>query len=391
MQFLQPFMLWGLLGISIPILIHLWRGNSGKVMEWAAMQWLSDKESAVVKGLKLENILVLILRILMLVIIVTLLSKVFLASLEKNKAPQITHLVQPDNDIVEEFKFELTRALEDGENVFWATKKKIQLASVDDLSNAEATDFQLEDALALVPNDTDSLYIYLSNSNNEMGSQFYLTPTIPQLYLGNKEFENQRKQVIQLFNKKRFSINEIGLFDSLKYIENQNVNLYLDLKIFNYFPEEMDESEINFIEASFQAVEEVYGISFTKVSTPDSAKIIFSQRKKSNDDADKLYFNSDDYSFEDRENFVNFPERLDFEHSEIVRSGRLPEVLLSEFLEFVGVQMQDVMSSELQLKSRFLLRPEQKHRKKANSDLVLLGLFILIYALERYFAHRQGI
>lgn len=391
MQFLQPFMLWGLLGISIPILIHLWRGNRGVVMDWAAMHWLSDKESSVVKGLKLENILVLVLRIIMLVLFVLLLSKVFLTNLGGDRDREITHLVQPSQEITDEYRFELSQAIERGENVFWASSELRPITSVDELSVLDKEDFELENALSQLPSDTDSLIIYLSNSSNELESQFYNTPVIPQIYLSNSDFEIQKTQVIQDSNKKLFTVNEIGLFDSLKNNIDQSVNLILKQESFNYFIDELNDDEVSFIDASFQAIEEIYGFKFIKVSNADSAKIIFSPPTNSEIEIDKLYFNIEDYSFENQVNSLNFSDKMDFENSELVRSGQLPEIVLRDVLQFVGVQRKDVSLSDTQVKSRFLLRPDQKHQNKSNTELILLCLFVLVYAMERYFAQKQGI
>lgn len=391
MQFLQSFMLWGLLGISIPILIHLWRGNRGKIISWAAMHWLSDQESSVVKGMKLENILVLILRIILLVLIVLLLSKVFIASLKNEKVFTHSHLVQPNQGVVDEFRFELTQALDKGENVYWATEKKRNVASTEDLMDVPNADFQLQEALKDLPVTLDSLSIYLGNSSNELGAEFYSVPIQPQLYLSNKYVEKQKNQVIQLYNQKLFSVNDNGIFDSLLLNNNQTVSMKLKNDSFNYYLDRLKDSEVNFIEASLGAIEEVYGFEFTEVASSDSAKIIFSNSVDQTAEKDKLYFNSDEYGFSDQKNVVYFPDQLDFEHSELVRSGRLPEIILDRFLGFAGVNPRDILISDGQLKARFLPRPEQKHGKSANIDLLLLSLFVLTFGLERYFANRQGI
>src|SRR5690606_35948401 len=109
---LQPILLWGLLGISIPILIHLWQGKKGQVIHWAAMHWLSEQESSVAKGFRLENVLVLLLRILMLVLLVLLLSQLYFSNTNTIPEPRVIHLFQPTKQLTKEYKFELQQALE---------------------------------------------------------------------------------------------------------------------------------------------------------------------------------------------------------------------------------------------------------------------------------------
>lgn len=391
MQFLQPVMLWGLLGISIPILIHLWRGNRGKEISWAAMHWLSEKESAVVKGLKFENLLVLLLRVLMVVLLVLLLSNVFIASLGQERAKQIIHLVQPKQEIVEEYKFEITQALDKGEPVFWATKDLLPINSSNALTPVPALGYALNAAIASIPSESDSLHIYLSNSNDELGAEYFLTPITPILHLGNKAFETKSNEVIQGVDNQLFKVNEKGVFEVIRDSVNQSPRLKLKPSDLYYYLGELANSETVFIEASIRAIDEVYGISFTKVSTADSAKIIFSQDEVLAPDANKLYFNSENYSFENHINQRNFPELLSFEQSYLVRSGRLPELILNEFLDFIGVKKQTVSLSEKQVNARFLTRTEQNQQKEANIELLLLGLFILVYIIERILAAKQGI
>ncbi len=64
MSFLQPFLLWGLLAASIPIIIHLLNKRRHKTIKWAAMQFLlkATRESRGKK--KLRHILILTCRAL---------------------------------------------------------------------------------------------------------------------------------------------------------------------------------------------------------------------------------------------------------------------------------------------------------------------------------------
>ncbi|WP_339700673.1 BatA domain-containing protein [Algoriphagus aquimarinus] len=189
MPFLQPILLWGLLGISIPILIHLWRGKKGKVMSWAAMHWLSTQESSVAKGFRLENILVLLLRVLLLVLLVLLLGQVFIPSVSKVSEERIIHLVQPSNRITEEFKFELQQALEKGEKVYWAHEHLTAIEDLDELNpDGRAVNFQA--SLNQVPDETTQLNLYLSNSLNSLGSKNYLSKIKPRLFLGTTDLAN---------------------------------------------------------------------------------------------------------------------------------------------------------------------------------------------------------
>ena len=62
-DFNTPTLLWGLLGLAIPILIHFWHQKQGKRLDWAATQWLSEKNLQQARGIRLDNIWLLILRL----------------------------------------------------------------------------------------------------------------------------------------------------------------------------------------------------------------------------------------------------------------------------------------------------------------------------------------
>ena len=62
--FINPALLAGLGLISIPIIIHLLQKNRVKEMEWAAMQFLLEIVEEQNKKIQLEDLLLLLLRIL---------------------------------------------------------------------------------------------------------------------------------------------------------------------------------------------------------------------------------------------------------------------------------------------------------------------------------------
>jgi hypothetical protein len=78
MEFINPLMLWGALAISIPIIVHFWNQKKGKIIEWATTQWLVENNLQQSSGIRLDNILLLILRCLLLLALCFFLSKPFL-------------------------------------------------------------------------------------------------------------------------------------------------------------------------------------------------------------------------------------------------------------------------------------------------------------------------
>ncbi|WP_339752441.1 BatA domain-containing protein [Algoriphagus aquimarinus] len=390
MQFLQPILLWGLLGISIPILIHLWRGKKGQVLHWAAMHWLATQESSVAKGFRLENIFVLLLRILLLVLLVLLLSQVFIPSVSKVSEERIIHLVQPSNLITEEYKFELQQALEKGEEVYWADEHLTAIEGLDEL-NAEGKSLKLQSSLDKITDETTQLNLYLINSQNSLGSKNYLSKIKPTFFLGIADLANPAPQNISIEGGKKLEVNQNGVLDSIANDQNGPVSITIGKSDFAYYMGEISSSERLFIKASLEAIQDVYGFDFLEKERMEDANLIFDHELPIEKGGNKLYFISDNFSFSEQSNLITFSDQLDFDHSELVQTGKLPEVILERFLAYYGVEQQDVKLSQTQLEHRFLVDSPKSQSKRANLNVILLGLFLLCFAAERYFANQQGI
>lgn len=74
MQFAQPIMLWALAGLSIPIAIHLLSRKEGKVIYLGSLRHLSETSTQQFRGIKLNEILLLVLRSLLIILFVLLIS-----------------------------------------------------------------------------------------------------------------------------------------------------------------------------------------------------------------------------------------------------------------------------------------------------------------------------
>ncbi|MDE0822063.1 MAG: BatA domain-containing protein, partial [Opitutales bacterium] len=75
MSFLNPLLLFGALGIGLPILAHLLNRHQVKRTDWAAMQFLNRNVRVRSRQLRLRDILLLILRCLALLFLVLALSR----------------------------------------------------------------------------------------------------------------------------------------------------------------------------------------------------------------------------------------------------------------------------------------------------------------------------
>lgn len=79
-QFSQTFMLWALAGLSIPIAIHFLSRKEGKVIRLGSIRHLEETTTQKFKGIRLNELLLLAIRCLLLVVFALLLSGVRLSS-----------------------------------------------------------------------------------------------------------------------------------------------------------------------------------------------------------------------------------------------------------------------------------------------------------------------
>jgi DNA polymerase III psi subunit len=88
MSFLNPIWLWGLTALSVPIAIHLLSRKEGKVIPMGSLRYLKDANTQQFKSLRLNEILLLILRCLLITLVL-----LFLAGLQINTAQNRKWLV----------------------------------------------------------------------------------------------------------------------------------------------------------------------------------------------------------------------------------------------------------------------------------------------------------
>jgi hypothetical protein len=86
MEFANPTWLWGLTGLLIPVGIHLLSRKEGRVVHIGSLRHLGESTTAQFKTLRLNEILLLLLRCLLLLLIVLWLAEMNFPSLTKSKS-----------------------------------------------------------------------------------------------------------------------------------------------------------------------------------------------------------------------------------------------------------------------------------------------------------------
>ncbi len=392
MEFLQPILLWGLLGLSVPVLIQLWNGKKGKLVSWAAMHWLQEQDNQSSKSIRIDHLLILILRMLMILVVVFLLAQLLVKGLETNETGEVIHLVQPDNKVFEEFRFELEQALEKGEKVLLADEDLTEIESLDDLNqNVQYQVDKIQESLDGLPENTEKLSVYLSNSDRLASADFLFSPVQPILFLSENQGENEVSEFIRSGSGNFGFVSGDGFFVLADQSPNPSAKAVWEGEKIFYFDANLKDSEQAYLEASTAAISEVYPLEFSVVENPEEATLIFVNHYPDSVDSEKLYFITSIQSLSRHRNVVGLTDSIDSSQSDLIQSGKLPELILENLLLHFGLKRKEMTISQTQLQSRFLISDPEKAGVQGNIQTILLVLLVLSFAVERILSQERGI
>jgi hypothetical protein len=392
MEFLQPILLWGLLGLSVPILIHLWNGKKGKLVAWAAMHWLQEQDNQSSKSIRIDQILILILRLLLILMLVFLLAQMLVKGLGKSETGEVIHLVQPDKKVTEDFRFELEQAFERGEKVLLADEDLTQIESLDEINQPVLNQlYKIQKSLNELPENTEKLNLYLSNSDRLISSEFLYSPVKPVLFLSENQEEKEVGEFIQSGSGNVGFVNQEGQLTFADQVPNPAAKAVWEGAEIPWFSAELQESEQAYLEASLSAISEVYPLNFGKSENRDNAILILTNYYPDSVDSKKLYFLTDHRGLSKHENVVALSGSVNSTQSELVQTGKLPELIVENLMLHLGLKRKEMPISQAQLQSRFQISIPEKSGDKGNMQTILLALLVLTFAAERVLSQQRGI
>jgi len=114
MSFVHPSYLWALLGLLVPIAIHLWNKKEAKTIKVGSVQLLSESNSKQSSSIQLNEWWLLLLRILIIMVLTLVLAKPQWYSKVKNTT--LTYIVEPKLSQDEDFMVALD-GLRDGQEI----------------------------------------------------------------------------------------------------------------------------------------------------------------------------------------------------------------------------------------------------------------------------------
>ena len=394
MQFIEPALLWGAVTISIPVIIHFWHQKQGKPLPWAATQWLVEKQQQQSRGFRLDNVLLLIIRCLLLILLAILLAQPLLDWLRPTPTIQKVHLVQPSSAVADNFKFELTEALKQGEKVFWIGN---QPAPLTDKLPPPST------ALPFNPLALQTSIDQTTTKNTELHLYVCTDPilasvpviTVPARFRLHSMVDSVSRPINYLLGtaNRRLFINRAG-----KLISSPTVDPSLT------FPSAPRHSgpirtlvtyhngqERQTVKAALNALTDVYGLNIT-----------LDEQRKPNQTYDwvltdqvptklvpqTLYISSGMSSLDQltASNVVFTNELLTPQTSERVENGELPEWLGEQLLRHYGLKTDTQPLNQQALSDLFIPTKKTTTEQQAGLQNSLLLVFIGLLILERWLA-----
>ena len=390
MEWIQPTFFLGLLGISIPLAIHLWNGRRGKVIAWAATAWLNPVESQSSRSLKLDQLLLLLVRIALFVMIVLFVVGLWWKVLGKSDASSTVHLVMPSAQVEADFRFELEQALQAGEEVFWIAE------GLPDYETGENPPVgfdskELPVYLETLPKNLDSIHWYASGSESEIAQSTLWVPKTPQIHLASKlSTPAFSSKVIQLESGKYLGLDEQGMLVSGVGGDGVSKEQIAFSGVIPVFFELEDEVKKADIEAALAALTEVYGLTFSEREN-QNAQVIFSDRVAENPKSEKLYFVTEADLQTSPKNQVSLANAVSMPWDEVVDKGILPELVLDPLVGFLGISAPETFLTKSQIEQRFVEIPQSKQSAVANTSEIFLILIVLLFGLERFLAFRSNL
>lgn len=386
MEWIQPTLLWGLLGLSIPVLIHLWNGKKGKVIAWAAFPWLDPKESQSSRSVKLENWLLLLIRILLLATLVFLLAGLIWKGFEGGREYKVVHLVWPDEQVEAEFRFELEQATQKGQEVRWLGEGLPDYQG-EPITAVGFSSEKFQDYLDELDSDIDSIYLYTGLQSSFFQENTYWLPQKPVFRIAENYIAKVKSPVLALETGEFLELDPEGILVKTTTAKSSSQAISGSIPV-AFLSLEKEKEEV--IQSSLSAIEEVYGLKFSESDSIQSL-FLFSETIHPNIKENQLLFIAENQGDKPSSQVLALSDLINLNWEETVEKGLLPELILKPILTHLGVEKTDLKISKSQLEQKFSAIPTSKLTKSANLNEWLLVLLVILFAVERFLAYRANL
>ena len=158
MSFMNPLYLWALLGLLIPLAIHLWSKKEGKTIKIGSIKLLSEEDSKQSSSISLNELLLLLFRFLIVALVVLIMAEPQFKRDTKNTA--LTYIVEPSliNDV------KIAPLLDSLKQDFPVLLLKQEFPKLDELTINDSSNYETENYWQLAKEmealKTDSIIVF---------------------------------------------------------------------------------------------------------------------------------------------------------------------------------------------------------------------------------------
>lgn len=369
MEFLQPYMLWAVSAVALPVIIHFWYQKKGKQIAWAASQWLLEKSSQQHRGIKLDEIPLLLIRCLLIILLAMLLSKPVLSWLDQKATKQEIHLVQADPKVVSNFRFEIENALKKKEKVIWVGTESKPLTDISAVPEEKHGLLSLQQTVNTITDNGTNLNLYLINTQQISQLRKIYVPGTYKLHTIQDSARKPENPISVLARK----------------LGKNYIKVLIDYR---------NPDEAKTVQAGLAALESVFQVPFAiNFKTVPQVKYdwIFTDKPILNQNEQTLYVvqerNIGDRVFT---NVVLVSDSLRTATSQMVQNGQLPEWFGELLIAHYNLDGNKAPLSQKQLNAVFESVKPEKGQSANELQQWLSLLFILTLILERWISLKQN-
>ena len=388
MEFLQPSLLWGTLAVAIPIAIHLWHQKKGTVISWAATQWLLEKSQQSKRGLRLDQLLLLALRCLILITLALLLSEPLFRRTTTSATLRKVHVVQPDAFVVDNYRFELEEALRKGETIYWLTAS---LPIADELTPpvTEGSSWSapvLQTNLNQLSGDGVEVHLYVKNTRPEAQLPGIQTPvefelhtirdTVSRAVRPYRDVKNNQKLYISATNRLRVGTTDADVTFASGPVGAGPLSVHVDLK---------NPDERKTVAAALQAFSEVYSVELN-LEEQKTADVHINKVPPEVPRPTTLYVVIGQTGISAHPNVIYTPEPLTPQTSPMVANGQLPEWLGQRILGHIGLKGDTAPMTQAELSTLFKPMKPTSGESSANTQRIFFIVLLVLIGVERAIA-----
>ena len=401
MNFLQPFMFWGALAIVIPVFIHFWHQKRGKELDWAAMQWLIDKSQQQSRGLRLDDLPLLIVRCILVLLLTFLLSQPVLKWLKKTDRQDRIHLVESSAYLADNYRFELETAIKKGEKVFLINADGDEIKTLSSISGQRNSGvLHLQELINKVSKPGVTLDLYLLNDQKLMDLPKIYIPGSYTLHTAIDSSEHNAHNYFDLGAGKKLVVNK-GKLAVLEANQSQKMPRLVSNPIhtgaLKVLVDYQNKSEQQTVEAALGALSAVYALPIRidqKADKENKYDLVLTDQKLNQIKPDVLYVLSgitDNELGTPSANVIQMQDSLRIQTSEMVNSGQLPEYLGDLLIRHFNLGEKRGALSQKQLNAIFVRANLLEENVDGNIRKWLLMVFIGLVMLERWMAIKKTI